>query len=899
MIGKTISHYRISLKLGQGGMGEVFQAHDASLDRKVALKFLPDKFAGDSERLARFKREAKILAALSHPNIAAIYGLEQADSKSFLVLELVEGETLAQRISKGPLPIEEALNICRQITEGLEAAHEKGIVHRDLKPSNVKITPEGKVKILDFGLSRVLQEQPPATDRTDSPTIPDDVTIPGMILGTAAYMSPEQAKGKPVDKQTDIWAFGCVLYECLTGKRAFQGETVTEIIASILKSEPDWSALPADMPPSIRTLLHRCLRKDPGSRLRDIGDARIEIAEPAVRPSETVPAPRRISPIWMVAGAAVLLVAGAIAGLWLMKYFRPTPSASAIKSTIKIRAGLALAGPYYGRTAMALAHNGQFMVYGAAANNRAQIYYRTMDQMDGTLVAGTLMGMHPFLSPDDQWIGFWENGNMLEKVPVTGGVPTVLCSVYSEVGLGADWGPENTIIFSPIASRGLWKISGDGGKPEVLTVPDRTKDEFGHRLPHYLPDNKGVLFTVVGKASDLHPRLALLDLKTRKWRELIKDAADGRYLPTGHLVFLRRGTLMAVAFDIDRLEVEGHSVRIIENVMQALNFDSPFDDSGVGQYSVSDSGCLAYVPGGIRPDKENSLIQVDLKGNVRPVGDGKAAFVSPRLSPDGKLIAFQTFGEESFLGIYDLSRSITKRLTWVGQPINLAWTPDGKRLVFGWSNTGKANLYWKPADAFSPMARLTISENAQIPGSFTPDGSTLAFVENHPETKLDILKLDMKSRRVTPYLNSTYREGWPEISPNGRWLAYASDESGSKQLEVWVRPFPGPGGKWQVSKGPGVSPIWSKDGRHLFYHLNDQVWGVDVKTEGDFSAGKPQLLFKNVLFGESHPFRNWDLWPDGQGFLTVKQDESKPPFVTELILIQNWFEELKRRVPIK
>jgi eukaryotic-like serine/threonine-protein kinase len=587
-----------------------------------------------------------------------------------------------------------------------------------------------------------------------------------------------------------------------------------------------------------------------------------------------------------------------------MKYYRPAPSASAIKSTIKIVEGKVLAGPYYGRTAMALAHNGQFMVYGAAANNRVQIYYRGMDQMDATPVEGTDGGMHPFLSPDDQWIGFWENRQKLEKVPVTGGVPTIL---YSELPpfngnlgvLGADWGPENAIIFSARPGRGLSRISGAGGSPEVLTVPDKTKDEFGHRLPHYLPDNKGVIFTVVGKASNVHPRLALLDLKTRKWREVIKDAADGRYLPTGHLVFLRRGTLMAVAFDIDRLEVEGQPASTGENVMQALNMGDLMQDSGAGQYSVSDSGCLAYIPGGIRPDKENSLIQVDLKGNVWPVGEGKTAFDNPRFSPDGRRIAFQTFGQESFLGIYDLSGNITRLLTEVGQLVNVAWTPDGKRLVFGWSDTGSANLYWKPADAFSPMARLTVSENSQFPGSFTPDGSTLAFVESHPKTKMDILLLDMKSRQVTPYLNSTYQEGWPEISPNGRWLAYASDESGSGQREVWVRPFPGPGGKWQISKGPSLSPIWSKDGKHLFYHGNNQVWEVVVKTEGDFSAGTPRLLFKNVGFGERYPIRNWDLWPDGLGFLTVKADETKPAFVTELILIQNWFEELKRRRNVK
>jgi serine/threonine-protein kinase len=895
MIGKTISHYQITLKLGQGGMGEVFLAHDASLDRKVALKFLPDEFSGDSGRLARFKREAKILASLSHPNIAAIHGLEQADGKSFLVLELVEGETLAQRIARGQLPIEEALEVCRQIAEGLESAHEEGIVHRDLKPSNVKITPAGRVKILDFGLARAMQAQPESSDLSNSPTIPDDLSIPGVILGTAAYMSPEQAKGRSINKRTDIWAFGCVLFECLTGKRAFQGETVTEIVASILKSEPDWSSLPAELPASIRTLLRRCLQKDQSQRLRDIGDARIEILEPATQSSETETAWRRLPFLWLAVSAAVLLIVGVIIGPSLIGHFRKAPFVSAIKSTIQIGTGQVLAGTHFGRTAMALAHNGRFMVYGAPSGPvPVKIYLRWMDQLDAIPVSGTEKGMNPFLSPDDQWIGFWEAGGKLKKVPVTGGVPTILCD--TGIMFGADWGRNNTIIFSPGENLGLSRISSDGGQPEVLTVPDKAKDEFGHRLPHYLPDNRGVLFTV-GKAWDMHPRLALLDLKTRKWREVMKDAADGQYLPTGHLVFLRQGVLMAVAFDIDKLEVAGQPVPIIENVMQALNFVSATYNSAAGQYSVSESGWLAYVPGGIQPDKDNSLVHMDQDGSVQPAIDRMGPFASPRFSPDGRRIAYLTLGKEWLMWVYDLGRGTATRLLGEGQPVYVTWTPDGKRLVFGWNKTGEANLYWQPADGSSPMERLTVSEYTHSPGSFSPDGSTLAFVETRSNTNMDILLLDMKSRRVSPYLNSSALEGWPEISPNGRWLAYASNESG--QMQVWVRPFPGPGGMWQISKEQGREPIWSKDGRRLYYRSLNQVWAVDVETEGSFSAGKPRLLFEKAGISGGMPIGNWDLWPDGRGFLAVQEDQSKQPFVTEMILIQNWFEELIRLVPIK
>ena len=506
-------------------------------------------------------------------------------------------------------------------------------------------------------------------------------------------------------------------------------------------------------------------------------------------------------------------------------------------------------------------------------------------------MAGTEGGISPFLSPDDHWIGFWGDGK-LKKVPASGGVPTTLCD--GAWPFGADWGPDNTIVFSSGRDLGLSRISGEGGKPEVLTIPDKSR-EYGHRLPHWLPDSRGVLFTVMRHKFDLQPRLALLDLKTRKWRVVIEDAADGRCLRTGHLVFLRQGTLMAVGFDLDRLEVKGQPVPIIENVMQALNITSSFYNTAAGQYSVSNSGWLAYVPGGIIPDRENSLVRVDHKGNVQPVAEFKAPFAFPSFSRDGQRIAYQTAGKELCVWVYNPNRGTASRLTGEGWVEALVWTPDGKHLVLGWCASGPQNLYWQPADGSSPMERLTTSENWQYPGSFTPDGSTLAFVEDHPETSEDILLLDMKSRRVTPFLNSKAREGWPEFSPDGHWMAYASNESG--RYEVWVRPFPGPGGKWQISKEGGAQPVWSKDGKQLFYRQADEAWVSDVRTEGGFSAGKPRLLFEKGGFFGGSPIRGWDLWPDGQGFLMIKLDERKPTPVTEIILIQNWFDEPKRLVP--
>jgi serine/threonine-protein kinase len=822
--------------------------------------------------------------------------LEQTDSRNFLVLELVEGETLAQRIAKGPLPVKEALEVCRQIAEGLEAAHEKGIIHRDLKPANIKITSEGKVKILDFGLARIRHDQTASEDLSCSPTIPDDSTRPGVVFGTAAYMSPEQAKGKTVDKRTDIWAFGCVLYECLTGKSPFQNETIAEIIASVLKNEPDWGALPANMPASIRTLLQRCLQKDPSLRLRDIGDARIEIAGPGTQPLETMLEPRRFSFPWMAASAAVMLIVGIVAGLGLVKYFQQAPSILTVKSTIKVEPGQQLV---QARTAIAIASDGRFMVYNTSPVNpgpqaKAQIYLRRMDQTSAVPVAGTEGGLCPFLSPDDRWIGFWEGGK-LKKVPVDGGMAVTLCD--AAILFGADWGPDGAIIYTAGEDGGLSRIPVVGGQPETLTAPDKAKGEFSHRLPHYLPNGKGVIFTVA-EPWDLQPRLALLDLHTRKWREVLKDAADGRCLRTGNLVFLRRGTLMAVAFDLDRQEIQGQAAPIVANVMQAMNFNNTFLDAGAGQYSVSDSGWLAYATGGIQPDRNNSLVRVDQKGNVLPAVDFKAFFVTSRISPDGRRIAYQTAGSKWRVWIYDLIRGTASRLTGEGRSTSVTWGPDGKNLVFGWSKSGLDNLHWQSADGNSPKERLTVSENEQIPGSFTPDGSTLTFVEVKSHTDSDILLLDMKSRQVTPFLNSKAWEGWPEISPDGLWLAYASNESGRR--EVWVRSFPGPGGRWQISKAGGQEPIWSNDGKQLFYRQGYQVWVADVRTERGLLADKPRLLFEKQGFGVGgNPTRNWDLWPDGHGFLMVKTEETKPQPATEIILVQNWIEELKRLIPTR
>ncbi|MGA2263295.1 MAG: protein kinase [Acidobacteriota bacterium] len=906
MIGKIISHYRIIEKLGAGGMGEVYRAEDTNLSRHVAIKVLPDKFAGDPERLARFEREAKVLASLSHPNIASIYGLEQAGGKRLLVMELVAGETLAQRIAKRPLPVAEALDVCRQIAEGLEAAHEKGIIHRDLKPANIQITSEGKVKILDFGLARVFQDQPSGIDQTQSPTITATMTQPGVVLGTAAYMSPEQAKGKPVDKRADIWGFGCVLFECLTGRNAFQGETMTETVASILKSEPDWTLLPAETPAMVRSLLRRCLQKDPGLRLRDIGDAWLEIEAPAAPPSEALTTPRRFSLVWPAACAAVILLAGILIGWLLTKYFQTTPSAaSVITSTIKVEPGHWLDGkrnPFFlqrpNLTAMAISGDGRFVVYSAIEENpspqaKPQLYLRRMDQAEAKPINGTEGGINPFLSPDNRWVGFWADGK-LKKVPVEGGVSATLWDAASIYTYGASWGPDNSIVFAGGVAAGLSRVSADGGKPESLTTPDPKRDEFGHRLPSWLPDGKAVLFTVMRHNMDSQPWLAMLRLDTRKWHVLLQDGADARYIPTGHLVFLRQGTLMAVRFDPARLEVIGEPSPLVDNVMQAFSTSGGYN-TGAGQFNVSDSGELIYAAGGILQDRQSSLVWVDQRGTEQPVASLQLPFFAPRLSPDGQRITYVTAGREWQVFVYDLNTGTNSRLTAEGRATFAIWTPDCKRIVFGLQRSTASGLFSQPYDGSSPMERLTTSEYEQDPGSWSKDGQTLALVQGTLDTGHKILLREARSGRVWPYLNSQFSERYPEFSPDGRWMAYSSDES--KLDEVYVRPFPGPGMKYQVSSQGGVQPLWARNGKQLFYRWQDQVWAVDVRTDGGFSTDKPRLLFERPGYSPGNPIRCYDLSQDGQRFLMVKLEQRKPKPVTEMILVQNWFEELKRLAP--
>ena len=881
-VGTRLGPYEITGAIGAGGMGEVYQAHDSNLRRAVAIKVLPEAFAYDPERLSRFQREARMLAALNHPNIATIYGLEHSDGTHYLVMELVPGDTLHQRVLRdGAVPVEEALTIAKQIAEALEAAHEKGIIHRDLKPANVKLTPEGKVKVLDFGLAKAFAGDTSTEDIDNSPTVSRAATIQGVILGTAAYMSPEQARGKLVDKRTDIWAFGAVLYELLTGKQAFSGEDVTEILAAVVKSEPDWSRLPEATPVPIRTLLRLCLRKDKRQRLQDAADVRIEIEEALTTPASigtVAPTKSVLSRKSLLLATGTLLLGALIASLatWSLK---PSPPASVIRSVFSLPAGDRLA-----RTdlpAVALSPDGSHMVYVASRGGAQQLYLRAMDSFEAKPILGTAGAVAPFFSPDGQWIGFFAEGR-LKKISINGGAAVALCAVGGLVASSATWSTNDNIVFQNLTAGALWQVSAAGGTPKQLST--LAKGENSNRWPAFLPTGKAVLFTASTSAALFASQLALYRLDTGERRNLISGTRP-YYSPTGHLLYIQSGTLMAVQFDLQRLAVTGAPVPVVEGVLQSTG-------NGMAQYAISESGSLVYLTGGIQAG-QNTLVWVDRKGAEQPLPAPPHSYRSPRVSPDGKRVALVLDELGGHTWIYDLARDTLTRLTFeAGGGNTLAWTRDGKRLAF--NSGGPAILFWQPADGSGKAERLATSENQQNPVSWSPDGQALAYIELDLATNQDIWVMRLSDRKAQPFLRTSFYESSPQFSADGRWLAYVSNESG--RFEIYVQPYPGPGGKYQISTEGGTEPVWNPNGRELFYRSGDKMMAVDITTQPSFSPGKPYMLFEGPYLSLSATLPSYDVSPDGQRFLMLKANDQTQA-TTQINIVQNWFEELKRRVP--
>ncbi len=867
------NRYEIIRELGKGGMGEVYLAEDTTLKRQVAIKVLPQQYALDKERLARFEREARLLASLNHPNIATIHGLEKSDDQQCLVMELVEGDTLAERLKKGPLPVEEALEVCQQIAEGLESAHEKGIIHRDLKPGNIKITPEGKVKILDFGLAKAFHEEPEAADLSQSPTLTDQMTQPGMILGTAFYMSPEQVRGKVLDKRADIWAFGCCLYEALTGKVAFLGETISDSFARVLEREPDWDALPEATPGQIRVLIQRCLRKNLMRRLHHISDARIEI-EDTLEQTLQLPSSLAAKQHWMLRRSLIvwsLLVFAIIATAVMVWILKPPLRLHAPSST---SLGIILPRNQYLVTGfvsnVAISPDGRNLVYVAGSSDlsiRRKLYLRALDSFRANPIPGTEDASTPFFSPNGQWIGFFAQGK-LWKVPITGGMPVAICDA-ARLGTGASWGRNDTIIFTVFGS-GLLQVSANGGQPEELTSPDLEKGELGHQWPQILEKDKGVLFGIV--TSDGSGRIVILSPATGEQRELFVGSDNARYLRSGHLVYAYEGSLWAVPFDLERMKLNGSPIQILDGVSS--------------QFTVSETGSIVY---GINPAIKNTLVWVDREGQVSPIKEVPGSYSTPRLSPDGRHLAFDWAGD---IWILDLERSTRTRLTAEGRNYRPIWTPDGFRITFATSRSRSIDIYWKLADGSGEaMPLLARDPYPQIPLSWSLDGKHLLFREIHPESGGDIWVLSRTpDHSISSVIATKFLEGRAAFSPDGDWLVYVSNESG--RSEVYVQPFPGPGKRWQISPEGGSFPVWSADGTELFYRQPDGwIMSVVVETEPVFVAKDPQRLFEGRFTG------SFDVTADGQRFVMAQSVEDLGALVTELRVVLNWFEELKRLAP--
>jgi Tol biopolymer transport system component len=887
---QSIAHYRVTSKLGEGGMGEVWRATDTKLGRDVAVKILPESFATDADRLARFTREAQVLASLNHPNIAAIYGVEDRA----LVLELVEGPTLADRIAQGPMPLDEVLSVARQIAEALEYAHEKGVIHRDLKPANIKVTPEGRAKVLDFGLAKALAGDPAAGDPRSSPTLTMRSTMAGVIMGTAAYMSPEQAKGKPVDRRADIWAFGVVLVEMLTGKSLYTGETVSETLAAVILKEPDLGGLTTDTPAKVKTLLRRCLDRDSSRRLRDIGEARIAIDEILAggiapdAPAATVAAPLRAKLPWTIAGILALGVAISGAITWRATHAE-RPFA---RFVVDLGAG-SLRGAQI--TAILSPDNRRLLYTVRGPDGVPLLATRLLDQAKPSILAGTERAEQPFFSPDSEWIGFFAD-QKLKKVSVQGGRPVYLCDSTAPPR-GATWTADGNIIAN-LDNQHLTRMPAAGGKAEVVGRPEAHGDRTW-RWPQALGKGDLVLFTASNTAAGMgyeDANIDVLSLKTGEVKVLQRGGYFGRYLPSGHLVYLHEGALFALPFDLASLQTRGTPLPVIDDVA-----GSP--QQGGGQFGFSDSGSFVYLNGKSGGFVWN-LSWVDASGKADLVWSPPSALRSPKISPDSKRIAGVLADD---VVVYDLQRSAATRLTFAPENHHrtTVWSVDGKHLVYA----DDSAIWWIRADGASrPEKLLGVKQSGDVgPTSFSPDGKLLAYTSIHASGNWEIwtLPLDLTDpehpKPGTPQLfqQQGTGEGDAAFSPDGRWLAYASFGANS---QVFVQRFPGgaSSGKWQISADGGRFPMWSRTSPAIFFLDNSGRLEVAAYTaKGDsFAADKPRVWGPATLARTGNAM-SFDVAPDGKRFLlfppiTPSTTDSAPVQVT---LLLNFFDELKRRLP--
>ena len=924
MIGSTLAHFKITGKLGEGGMGEVYRAEDSKLGREVAIKVLPEMVAGDAERMARFEREAKLLASLNHPNIGAIYSIEHAEREAaspspdaseagseaespgprtqapgpsihFLVLELIEGETLSELLDRGPIGLEKSLEIAQQIAVALEAAHANGVIHRDLKPANVKMTPTGQVKVLDFGLAKawdVEETSGSAPLISRSPTLTQGMTEAGMLLGTAAYMSPEQARGKPVDKRADIWAYGAVLLEMLTGRKAFGGETVTDMIAAVVAREPEWERLPADTPRAVNRLLRRCLEKDQEKRLRDIGDARLELEELLAHPEglhaepETIGAPGKASLLWKVAAAVLALVAAGLGfGLW--RASQPEPQ-QITRAFIPAPAGadFDLGSDY--PAPVALSPNGRTLVYGVQEDGTTKrLWVRDLDDLEARPLAGTEGGLYPFWSPDSRFVGFFAQGK-LKKVEVTGGPAMTLCDAPN--GKGGTWNQDGVIVFAPAHTTTLQRVSAAGGEPVEVTKMDVERAEDSHRHPRFLPDGEHFLYTArVGfGGGSANSRLVVGSLSGEA-SELMPATSNTEYV-AGHLLYVFDTTLMARPFDAERRELTGDAFPIAERV---------WGDQGalLGVFSASENGVLAYQTGTPREDVLSTLTWMDRSGEVISAVGSEEAYSEVNLSPDGLTAVVNISDRESGnrdLWLVDLQRQLKSRFTFdASQDWIAVWSPDGDRIAFSSERTGSSDLYVKSVSGGGEAELVFDDETLKYPASWSRDGRYLFYESWTSDGSSDIFAFDLEEGgEPIPIQATDFTERVPVISPDGRWVAYVSDESGSDQ--VYVTSFPEGGRKWQVSSGTSLYARWVTDDEIFMMDPNGVVSVAQVDgSSGTFQIGPINRVGEFPTQGGGFDF---DVSRDGERllFASLKEESGQSTRMDPLTLVMGWTADLER-----
>ena len=893
--GARLGPYEIADLIGQGGMGQVYRATDTHLKRTVAIKVLPEAMATDAERLARFQREAEVLARLNHPQIAQIYGLEKSDVAIALVMELVEGLTLEERIAQGPIAIDEALPIAKQIAEALEAAHEQGIVHRDLKPANIKLRPDGSVKVLDFGLAKALEQgagiRQPASGFDGAATITSPaMTQMGMILGTAAYMSPEQAKGRAVDRRADVWAFACVIYEMLTGRRAFAGDDVAEVLAAVIKSEPDWSLLPANVSPALRMHLQRALAKDPRARVQAVGDLRLAIEgafdSPSAMPVQSGTRATPTSALRRLAWAAAGLFVGIAATIGAVN-LRSSPSPGRLtRFEIAPPTGLEYSfSPSHGD--IAISPDGSAVVYAAGSlAGGLSMAIRRLDQLQWSARLKEGLGESPFMSPNGNWVGF-SYGAKLQKAPVQGGAAINICDLPG-VLRGATWTEGDTIVFGSANLTGLWQVPAGGGQPVQIT-----KSETGasHIFPEALPGNKALLFTTWAGSND-GASIGVLDVATGATRVLIQGGTYPKFVSSGHIVYVDRGALRAVAFDVDRLTVMSEPVTILDGVLTK--------PSGASNFAVADDGTLAYVAGGFSAG-DTSLVWVDRQGHEEPLtGLSRQNYQIVRVSPKGTHLVTD-FGQPRDVWSYDIARGTAVRVTTDPSDDQFAtWSPDGERIVFTSNRSGRPEIYSQLSDGSGTAAK--VFERPESQGrlqaeAWSKDGRTLILTDALGGSATSSIQLD-GDRRYTPPPRSQFIEGGAALSPDGHWIAYQNNRSGA--MAVYVERYPEHGSLQKVSLSGGFAARWAPDGKELYYLNLDgrSLMAVTVFAGETLKIGAERKLFDGSFRTSGPGIRPYDVTPDGKRFVMIRGDSATAES-PRLIVVQHWTEELKRLVPAR